>query len=124
MTPGIFPSTRRFRLISFPVYWRRSAVHSIIAIFSLLLYEQRADRILEMDPLDGLAQQGRNREDVKLPARRLGPQGDRVVFPLLRLYVLEHHRRRVKGVHRNVEESLDLSRVKVHRQQPGDARRG
>src|SRR5659263_86160 len=78
MTPGIFPSTRRFRLISFPVYWRRSAVNSVIAIFSLLLYEQRADRILEMDPLDGLAQQGRDRKDVKLPARRLGTQGNRV----------------------------------------------
>src|SRR5660397_77048 len=78
MTPGIFPSTRRFRLISFPVYWRRSADNSVIAIFSLLLYEQRADRILEMDPLDGLAQQGRDREDVKLLARRLGARGNRV----------------------------------------------
>src|SRR4030065_1049913 len=77
MTPGILPSARRFRLLSFPVYRRRSAVNSIIAIFSLLLYEQRADRILEMDPLDGLAQQGRDREDVELPARRLGAQGNR-----------------------------------------------
>src|SRR3990172_5789373 len=90
MTPGIFPSMRRFGLISFPVYTRRSAVNSIIAIFSLLLYEQRADRILEMNPLDGLAQQGRDREDVKLPARRLGAQGNRVGYhELLDLRFLE-----------------------------------
>ncbi len=232
MTPGIFPSARRFRLISFPVSWRRSAVNSIIAIFSLLLYEQRADRILEMDPLDGLAQQGRHREDVKLLARRLvtqrescsspraprsptsraarwpgptGPRGwrrrryasppcgagrrrtatsvpavstmssssiavfpstspmmfitsatlgasaalvddgeggveplgegpgplhapgvrgdDHDVVPVVRLDVLEHHRRRVKVVHRDVEESLDLAGVQVHREHPRDARR-
>jgi len=186
-----------------------------------------------MDPLDGLAQQGRDREDVNLFARRLGAEGDRIghrefldlrflepldgrarqdrvggggvdmlrplaaqgvgglasvpavstmsssriaVFPstapmmfitsatlgasrrlsmmareaerrlakararstprrpgrrsrcrsrsVLRLDVFKHHRRRVKVVHRDVEESLDLPGVKVHRQQPGDARRG
>src|SRR3972149_7848635 len=78
MTPGPLPSARRFRLISFPVSRRRSAVNSIIAIFSLLLDEQRAYRILEVDPLDGLAQQGRHRKDADLLAGRLGAQRDRV----------------------------------------------
>ena len=53
-----------------------------------------------------------------------GDDHDVVLVPVLLLDVLEQHRRRVKVVHRDVEEPLDLSRVKVHRQQPGDARRG
>src|SRR5512146_684940 len=78
MTPGTFPWNRRFRFFSLPVLTRRAAASSIMAISSLLLNEQRAYGILEVDSLDGFPEESRHRQDPKLPARRLGSQRNRV----------------------------------------------
>ena len=40
---------------------------------------------------------------------------------LLQIFI--HHRRRVEVIHRDVEKSLDLLRVQIHRENPVRARR-